>query len=471
LRKNPLKLTLMNRNKHNTLIIDVRQKKLSAIPPEYSGGICVMGDLLGYFMRLLADSKAGNINLLKLAFTALFAIVLSSNGLFAQEHVYKYQRSLQGISDMWHSVDIPTETYSKLNTDFSDVRIIGIKTNGDTIEAPYILKVEADKYENKIVNFNLINEVKNTNGYYYTFKLPQDKQVNSVELNFNRTNFNWLVTLEGSQNQQEWFTILYKSRIVGIENENTSYKYTTLAFKDANYTYLRLKIPSTTKPLFTKAIIEEKSVAKGKYNSPQISSFKVVPHPDKNETAVLLSLKEMMPISYINLVVTDSIDYYRPITIEYAIDSIENKTGWHYLYKHLFSTTLSSLNTTGYNFGNTVLKHLRITVDNNDNEPLHFKAVNLHGNPHKLITRFTEPATYYLVYGNKNAYVPNYDITRFEENIPTAIAPLKLGEEERIEEAKEKEVDPLFKDDIWLWAIMILVIFILGWFSFKMLKN
>ncbi len=405
-----------------------------------------------------------------LSYAFLISVLVSSIAN-AQEYEYKYERPLSGVNNTWHTIDIPTELYRKLNIDFSDVRILGIKANGDTIEAPYILKERSYRVDNEPVEFNLINEVKNSKGYYYTFELPTSKVVNSIELSFNKSNFNWRVSLEGSNNQQEWFTILKKNRIVGIENSNTSYKYTLLEFNNVSYKYFRIKIPAKLNPKFARAVMQEKKVTKGTYNSPIIQSFSVVENDKYNKTEVLISLKDKMPISYLNLLVTDSIDYYRSITVDYATDSIENKTGWHYIYRSLFTSTLSSLNINGYNFSNVPLKHIRITIANNDNEPLNYKEVKLHGNTHQLMARFTKPASYFLVYGNKHAYVPNYDITRFEENIPAVTTQLSIGKEVEILEQKEDEAEPLFKDDIWLWSIMIFVIFILGWFSIKMLKN
>ncbi|MCF6361150.1 MAG: DUF3999 family protein [Cyclobacteriaceae bacterium] len=398
-------------------------------------------------------------------------LLLTVNYATAQEYEFKYQRSLEGITDTWHQIKIPIDAYNKLNKDFSDVRIIGILENGDTIEAPYILKAQSDSYDNTIVDFKLINQVNNSNGFYYTFELGSPQVVNTLELSFNRSNFDWLVTLEGSQNQQEWFTILNKTRIVGIKNNNTSYKYTTLKFNDVNYKYLRLKVPVWKNPRFQKATMEAKKLTKGVYNAPEILSFQVIENDNRNETELLLSLKQMMPISFINLVIEDSIDYYRPITVEYAVDSIKNSSGWHYLYKHLFNSTLSSINNNGYHFTNQVLKHLRVVIDNYDNEPLNYESIQLHGNPHCLVARFIKPATYYLVYGKESAYVPNYDIAKFEDNIPANNKSLKVGKEIFVEEQVQVEQKPLIKDDIWLWAIMILVIFILGWFSFRMLKK
>ncbi len=403
---------------------------------------------------------------------SLFILLLLVAGFAnGQEYSFKYQRPLSGINNTWHRIDIPAVMYSKLNEDFSDVRILGIQQNGDTIEAPYILKEYKDRYEQNHINFNLINKVTTANGYYYTFALNKEETINTIELNFGKSNFDWFVTLEGSQNQQDWFIILDKSRIVAIANEHTTYKYTTLSFGNASYKYLRLKVPSAKNPVFETAAIIEKGIIKGSHNSPEIQSFKVSEVGKEHESEILLTLDQITPLAHLKVIVKDSIDYYRPIKIEYATDSIKNKDHWQYLFTTLYRGTLSSLDKNGFYFTNQLVKSLRIKIDDFDNEPLTYSRVELYGYNNGLIGRFTKSANYYLVYGNSNAYVPNYDITRFESNIPLQVKPLAIGEEEIIAEKIIEKNDPLFKDDIWLWAIMIFVIFILGWFSFKMLKN
>lgn len=390
----------------------------------------------------------------------------------AQEYTFKYQRKLDGINDSWHRLIIPKDAYSNLNQDFSDIRVLGLKENGDTIEAPYILKTLSDSYDNKKVEFKIINQVNNSAGYYYTFELSESQFVNHINLEFNKLNFDWLVSLEGSQNQQEWFSVSDNYRILSINNAHTSYSYTKLEFNQVKFKYLRLRIPSSKKPGFAKAIIEQKKLVKGEYIVPLITSHRVVENKKKDRTVILINFDQISPISYLELNVKDSTDYYRSVTVEYAADSIKNNSGWHYLYRSLFSSTLSSLNQRGFIFPNRTMKHLKVIINNGDNEPLTFGQTKLHGNPHELIIRFTESANYYFTYGNASAYVPNYDISRFENNIPVERKKLIIRDEELAESLAEGvKQEPLFKDSIWLWAIMIIAIFILGWFSLKMLKN
>ena len=90
---------------------------------------------------------------------------------------------------------------------------------------------------------------------------------------------------------------------------------------------------------------------------------------------------------------------------------------------------------------------------------------------HELIARFTEPASYFLTYGHKKVGDPHYDIDRFTEKIPPVVLPLKLGVEQPILHKEVSGSQALFMNKNWLWAIMIIIIVLLGWFSIKMIKK
>jgi hypothetical protein len=391
----------------------------------------------------------------------------------AQHHVdYKYHREIDGIKDNWHSITIPNDVFSKINKDFSDLRLIGVKEDGDTIEAPYILKILADTYHSKSINFKLINQVKSDKGYYYTFEIGEQQFINNIDLDFSKSNFDWFVKLEGSQDQQEWFTILEKSRILSLKNNFASYDYTFLKFDQVKYKYVRLFIPVSTNPAFISASISKKVIKSGNYELANIVAQKIEENKELDQTEIYIEVEEFLPISYIKLNVEASYDYYRPITIQYVVDSIKNNTGWHYVYSSIVSSTLSSIDGGIFMFPNTTMKHLKIIIKNGDNEPLDYGLTHIRGDVHQLIGRFNESASYYLYYGNIEAFVPNYDINRFETKIPDTIGNVVIGNEVELTNPKiYEDEDGLIKDDLWLWAIMIIVIFILGWFSLKMLKD
>lgn len=184
-----------------------------------------------------------------------FLLLLVGSYSYGQMEQYNYKRELQGINNTWHKVVLPEEIFEKVTTNLSDIRIYGLTTKNDTIEASYLLQLKREKIISKKVNFKVINKSHNEKGYYFTFEVKSKEAINQLKLNFNQLNFDWRIALEGSQNQQEWFTIVDDYRILSIVNSETNYQFTKVNFPSSNYHYLRLLIKNDEKPTLSSAQI------------------------------------------------------------------------------------------------------------------------------------------------------------------------------------------------------------------------
>jgi hypothetical protein len=122
-------------------------------------------------------------------------------------------------------------------------------------------------------------------------------------------------------------------------------------------------------------------------------------------------------------------------------------------------------------FNTTTTQHLKIYIDNHDNQPLTIDTVSVKGYEYEFLARFTEQASYFLVYGNNQATKPNYDIARFSDKVPTTLQTLDLGNELRLEKEEASETVPLFINKTWLWAIISLTVLVMGGFTLKMMRK
>ena len=404
----------------------------------------------------------------KLKLTYLLLLFCSTG--YGQIKEYSYKRKLTGIKDQWHIVALPNEIFKRVSNDLSDMRVFGLTKSNDTLEAPYILKLASEKISEKEVSFNLINQSKVSNGYYFTFEVPVETSVNQINLDFKEQNFDWKLTLEGSQNQQQWFSIIEDYRILSIKNEQTDYQFTKVKFPYSKYRYFRLFINSTKSPELIKAKLSLNQINEGKFREYSINS--VIDEEKQNkQTIINIDLSSNVPVSKLTISVKNKYDYYRPVNITYLLDSFKTEKGWKYNYATLTSGTLSSIEKNEFKFNSTILKKLKIIIENQDNEPLQVDSFSVKGYIHEIVARFNTPGTYYLTYGNSKAEKPNYDIARFSDKIPKNLTALKLDDEQLIGKGTIKQTGPLFENKIWLWIIMALTIMVLGWFSLKMIEQ
>lgn len=404
---------------------------------------------------------------LKAKISAVFLILFCTFS-YGQLDQYNYKRELQGITAPWHKVILPEEIFGKVSNNLSDIRIFGITAAKDTIEAPYLLKLKAEKIVAKDVNFKFLNTTQNEKGYYFTLEVPSEDAINQLKLDFNIQNFDWKLTLEGSQNQQEWFTVVDDYRILSIKNAATDYQFTNVTFPSAKFRFFRLLVKSQENPEMVNVKATYNVVNNGGFVDYTIANIKTIQDKEEQKTTLEIDLKSAVAVSSLQIKVKDTFDYYRPISIQYVADSVKTEQGWNYLYETLISKTLSSVEKNEIKFESTILKKLKISISNQDNEPLNIESITVKGTIHELLVRFTEPAAYFLTYGNKKATKPNYDIERFDSKVPDTLTVLTLGNEQKIDK-KDTTKAPLFKNKMWLWLLMGIIILVLGWFSIKMM--
>jgi len=390
---------------------------------------------------------------------------------FSQMNEYDFKREIIDIKGQWNSIELPDNLYSKINPNLSDIRVYGITSNNDTIEAPYILNKGEGIDSNTEVDFKLINQSKNKSGYFFSFRIAQEKTINQMVLNFKQTNYDWRIKLEGSHNQKEWFTIITDYRILSIKTNLSDYRFNKIRFPDSRYGYYRIRINANVKPVLILTKIGLDTSKGGLSKMVTVKRVQTTEDKKRKQTIIDLNLGMTIPVSKLKMVVKDKIDFYRPITIEYLTDSFKTEKRWYYNYSEVQNSTLSSIDKQEFEFGSCITNKLRITIDNNDNQSLKFDSFQVAGFKTILITRIAEPAKYYLCYGRKNPEKPSYDIEQFSYKISNRVHKVTLGNERFVNPNKSEPDEPLFINKAWLWAIMTIIILLLGWFTLKMIKK
>lgn len=408
---------------------------------------------------------------MKTSYCLLLLVLFGTQG-YAQLDTYDHKMELSGNQDLWHSVILNDTLFGKVQNDFSDIRIYGITNTQDTIEAPYILRIKKEKTANRTVAFKSINSAKNSEGYYFTYEIPERETINQIALTFKNQNFDWKVRLEGGHSTAgQWFTIIEDQRILSISNDQTNYSFTNLTFPNSNYPYYRLFINSPVQPELLTASIRYDQTIPADFESYTIRSQKVDHAKLAKHTVVEVDLGKKVPLSYLKINVSDKIDYYRPVSIAYKTDSVNTEKGWKYNYVNLTSGILTSLEKNEFRFESTLVQHLQVVVQNQDNQTLTIENSEPKGYVHELVTRLNTPATYYLAFGKSNDRVASYDIANVATNIPENRKVLHLGAIQDIHKKESPKTSPLFENKIWLWVVMILIILILGWFTLTMMRS
>ncbi len=410
--------------------------------------------------------------MLKLKINIFALLMCCAVGLHAQSGPFKYKRDLKGVNTTWQKISLPNEVFKNAQGGLADLRIFGVKGN-ETIEVPYLLLENANQITDEETPFNIINQSKNERGFFYTFQTAATLPINQIKLAFKQENFDWRVKLEGSNDNKEWFTVLTDYRILSIKNDNTDYQFTQLNFPTSKYGYYRASVKANEQPQLSTAKILKTDTLKGVYKDVPYKFYQVYNDAPTKRTDILVNLTNPAPVSYLKINVQSGFDFYRSVRIQVATDSVHTEKGVQYNYADLFNGTISSLETPEFSFNSTFAMRLKITIENGDNRPLQLPSVVSRGPVYEMIGRFDDPSlSYALYYGSKQVDFPNYDLKNFEDKIPKQATALTVGSEQNNPAYTTKKVsNPIFENKLWLWLIMGVIIALLGFFGYKMLKD
>lgn len=398
-------------------------------------------------------------------------LMLFSVTLYGQVKDFSYKRKIIRVKGEWQRLELPNEIFGKLNSDYSDIRVLGVSSEGDSVEAPYLLNKALRLNEYVKINCSVLNVSSKGSKHFYTLEIPTEEIFDRIELKFAEENFDLKVNVEGSQNLNDWVDVTKNSRILSINNELTKYQFTKLTFPDSKYRYLKLVIESKEKPTLKEALITKTNTVAARENLYPIKKFRYFEEKKIKVSVIHLSLGMPVPVNSVSLDVLDSVDYYRTFTLEFMVDSVKTDKGWLHQYQALKTGVLSSLEKNDIEFESTVLQQLKITIYNNDNEALEISKATAKGVAHDLLIRTTQEADYFLLYGRTNVNAPNYDLLHFKDKIPSEMNAISLGDEEKIDQAIKEKVNPLFENKLWLWMVMGVIILVLGWFSLRMMRK
>lgn len=387
-----------------------------------------------------------------------------------QIQTYAYERMIGELESGWYFVNLPEDIYSNLNNDFSDIRILGTTKNHDTIEAAYAIREQAPRRSSINIAFTEFNRVQKKNKQLISFKLGEIHLINAIALQFNKQNFNVEVGLEGSFDGKNWFQIIDSYRLVSISNHYVSYKHTTLNLTSpSNYKYYRVNFLQINGLEITKAKISYTDSEPGKYIT-YGSSFNTTTDNNRQETQVEIKLQNNVPLNRLDLAIESNFDYYRPYTLFALLDSFKIDNKWEKRFRTVSTGVLSSLESPGIEFDKVFTNQLQVVIQNNDNTPLDVTGVETWGFEHKLFFRVLETGKFKLIYGDKEAEKPNYDIAFFTPH-DTVFAPLLLGAEIYTGLNNGKGIAEEGIKKVWLWLVMGIIVVVLVAFTIKMIKN
>jgi hypothetical protein len=397
--------------------------------------------------------------------------VLSLSLSKAQIDEFTYKRALIGEPALWNKIELVPSLYERIDLENPNFRLYGITAINDTVEAPYLLKSNQSNSILKKVSYEIINTSNTPDGSYFTLFTTEPELINKLILDFKEINFDYLIDLEGSQNQNQWFSILKNYRVLDIHNDETNFRYTHVNLPNSSYNYYRILVKSKKNVGLQKVSVLKIEEQVGDLQEYTVDLKPSTTNKRAQTTELEFEIASAAPVCQISVEIKEKYAFFRPLTIQYLVDSVETSKGWYYNYQNIDQVVLDSKASNTFEIRTIKAKKFKLIISNYDNTPLTLQNIKVFGYKYYLLSRITSPANYLLVYGNIEKSSPLYDLANAEQEIPDSLNVLTLGSEEITAKKPAPITEPLFKNALWLWVIMGVVMIILGIFSYKMLKK
>ncbi|MEK7077217.1 MAG: DUF3999 family protein, partial [Patescibacteria group bacterium] len=308
-------------------------------------------------------------------------------------------------------LQMPSEFFSHLKPDLSDLRIV----NRDG-EVPYVLGVEKETVSSSKVPARMYNLSSGANGTAFIADLgPNGSFHNAITIQVTSENFRRGVTIEGSQDEKSWRTLISQGQIFDYtvrDIKSVSVRDTDVSYPEATFRYLRVTISGGSLDVRGAQVFREiQLAAREAAYEPVIS---VSENSEARTTDAVLDMATDGIPHRRGTLKTASVNFNRPI----AIYDSSNKSDWRLLtygYLYRVETSLFTGSNLEFVYPESNRRYLKISVLNGDDRPISIDGVSLYGVVRRVIFSYDPAKEYFAYLGRPDARRPQYDFEKISQ--------------------------------------------------------
>jgi hypothetical protein len=389
---------------------------------------------------------------------------LLTGSLFSQG--YQWQSEIVAFdSTGFYKIDLQAEVVSKLNSNFSDIRI----KDNEGKEIPYFIEKEPFSVTKRVFKeYQIIEKLRWRNGATVLVVENKDKDtINNIQLQIKNFDVRKHLEVAASDDYINWYTIKENYTFRSADGRNTTSEVKSLNFPYTDYKYYRIIIHDWfSMPInVLKVGYYDTYQEQGKYKLLSPPNLYSVDSLETKQTYIKVNFNEKPYLDKITFKVDKPVYYYRMAKI---CLKKEDKKGRVY-YETLDNITLNSNSDLTLYKSDFPYSEFYIIIDNEDNPALENLKIEAYQLNRYLIAYMESEKMYKLVFGNNQIKSrPNYDIDYFKDRVGDDVQLLTTGKIEPIQYKRKKLVTTSI---VWIWLSVGGVALLLGYMSYKMITE
>lgn len=405
----------------------------------------------------------------------LFTFLGFVTTLSAQLRSYSYYRELKPVSaDGFYEIKIGSSVLDREGY----YRIYEVNEK-DTLEVPYI--ANSSNWEIYDLSFfkslKVIDKSYEKGKFSYaTLVLDTNMIYNCVYLNFNSKDFFKDITLEGSNDNKKWKTILENEKLFHYYREYDDYYRNKIFFEPISFKYLRIKADDSNSERLellsaSVPLIKEEASSDGELVK---AEMKRIEEKDKKRTIIECTFPRKYSIIGVELNIENEDPYRRSAEIEFFANPTAKDKYITFGEGTVASDNKSNriyLNQYSSNDSEFRSNKMRIIINNLDNRPLTKIEIKAFTHDESVKVKLKKDKRYVLAYSKTNDTAPQYDLAYFMHTIPLGLKEVEMGIETKIPQQEVVKQQPLFDNKKWIWVTLVGCVLLIGVFAVRLLKK
>lgn len=390
-------------------------------------------------------------------------LILVSISCYSQN--FDYNTNLPIITKSGYTkIKLDPKFLAVSQTDLSDVRIL----NKQKKEVPYLIrrKTYDHKYEHTTHAFNILSTKSLKNSYTeIKFENPEQKEISEIVLSIVNSNVSKTYSIEGGQNQSQWYAISEGS-INDLNHPTALSTNKEIRLPKTKYAYYKIRLnDSQSAPINITRIFTEMYNEEWYTNRSAITSYKLKWNLKGNDNLIEVSSDFPFQLNELLFVTSQTNFFQRDIRIftnekrkkkSYEIDLYQGRIS----HKELLLTGLE-INA----------KHFFIQVYNHNNQPLPLTNLLFYQHPTYLIAELEANQEYSLHAGQKGLNAPIYDLSYLSNQIPDSIPSIDMPDFE-IKTTHISNPNLHFYEKKWfLWSVLAMGSMLIIYISFQIIRK
>lgn len=365
----------------------------------------------------------------KLKFIAVLIFLLSFiSSSFADETVdnWKYYKEIKHTNEnSYKSFYLDEDIYKYSKNDLSDIRIANEKNEFIPyyIYNKYLYNTDESLIEHKSKQIHSHMDLKENKKYIDFQIISKNKTTdiigNKVSLSIDRSNFFKNIEVYGSYDNISWEFIkedeLYKIN----ESQNLDIKLDAI-YKYTYYRIVFLDDIEDTSIDNLELIYNNKEISYDEYSVTKNADYEINLDKEENDTIIYLYNENNLRIKDMKIISSD--DFKRKYYIYFKGENNEEfrQLGYgefHQINLKNFKVRKTNINLGSYQYFDTNSKIIKIVIKNNDNTPINIDNIKINYIVDKIVFKDNGSSKYRILFGNKDANRPYYDIEAYKDHI------------------------------------------------------